>query len=77
MRTPEPEGAAGSAEHDALSQINTSSGETEPPGPVTFSVMFDAEADEIHVDAEAEHATHFRMMRKGPGESEFIERAAN
>ena len=29
------------------------------------------------MDAEAEHATHFRMLRKGPGESEFIERAAN
>ncbi len=69
--------AVGSPQYDALSQIDTESGDTEPPGPVTFTVMYDADNDEFHIDAEAEHATHFRVLRKGPGESDFIERASN
>lgn len=69
--------APGSAEYEALSQIDTESGDTEPPGAVTFSVMYDGDNDEFHLDAEAEHASHFRVLRKGPGESDFIERASN
>ena len=69
--------APGSPQYDALAQINTGGGDTEPPGPVTFSVMYDGDNDAFHIDAEAEHATHFRVLRKGPGESDFIERASN
>jgi hypothetical protein len=69
--------APGSPEYDALSQIDTESGDAEPPGAVTFSVMYDGDNDEFHIDAEAEHATHFRVLRKGPGETDFIERASN
>jgi hypothetical protein len=58
--------APGSPEYEALSQIDTESGDTEPPGAVTFSVMYDADAEEFHIDAEAEHATHFQVLRKGP-----------
>ena len=66
----------GTPEHDALSQIDTGPGAVEPPGAVDFTVMYDA-GGKLHVDASAPHATHFRLFRKGPGETEFIERAAN
>lgn len=67
----------GTPQNDALSQIDTESGDTEPPGAVTFSVMYDVAHAGFHLDAEAEHASHFRVLRQGPGESDFIERAAN
>jgi len=69
--------AAGSAEYEALSQIDTGSASGPLPGAVEFSLMHDAQAEEIHIDATADHATHFRELRKAPGETEFIERAAN
>ena len=46
------------------------------PGPTTWSVMYDGEGN-FHIDATADHATHFHELRKGPGEDAFIERAAN
>ena len=38
--------------------------------------MYDG-AGHFHIDATAPHATHYCVLRKGPGETEFIERAAN
>jgi hypothetical protein len=66
----------GTPEHDALSQIDTGPGAVDAPGPVDFTVMYDGNG-KLHIDAEADHATHFRMWRKAPGEDVFIERAAN
>ena len=68
--------APGTMENDALSQIDTGSGGGDLPGEVVWSAMYDG-AGHFHIDATAPHATHFRELRKGPGETEFIERAAN
>ena len=66
----------GTPERDALSQIDTGSNPVALPGDVDFTVMYGPGA-ELHIDATTEHATHFRELRKGPGEDAFIERAAN
>jgi hypothetical protein len=68
--------AEGTAERDALNQIDTGPGAVALPGAVDFTVIYDG-SGHLHIDAEADHATHFRVLRKGPGEDAFIERASN
>lgn len=68
--------APGTPENDALSQIDTGPGAVGLPGIVDFTLMFDGNGN-LHIDATADHATHFRELRKGPGEEVFVERAAN
>ena len=43
---------------------------------MTFTVIYDPATQKLHIDASAPHADHFRMLRKAPGETEFIERAS-
>lgn len=69
--------ARGTVEHEALSQIDTGAKAVPPPGPVKFTATHDAASHEIRIEAQADHATHFRELRQGPGEDHFIERASN
>jgi hypothetical protein len=66
----------GSPEREALSQIDTGADAVALPGLPEFTAVH-VPGEGVHIDATAEHATHFRVMRKGPGEDNSVERAAN